>query len=555
MSEKFSAHVVAQHLKEVENVDTIFAISGGHVDLILDGCLDHGIRVIDVRHEQAAAMMAHAWSIYRKQPGVCVVTAGPGFTNVITGIANAAQDNIPVVCISGCGRIRDWSRGALQEMKQADVIKSVVKWSDICMDPTRVSEYLAKAFREAVAGRPGPVFLEIPPDVLDQKIDPVACLWKKSGSTEYRPSANPDLVAKALEMIDKAERPFLIGGSGIYNSDCGEELLKFVEKSGIPFALMNTGRGVIPDDHPLSVWDGGMVAINLGLSQADLVIGLGIRFGWLLNQGQAFPDAKLIKVDIEPTELDRNRACDLGIISDLKPLLELFNQSAKEKQLKEWRKNIADVSAQMLEDEIASWKNPSSPIHPMRMVKKVQEAVGDDALYMIDGGDTVYYGGVGVTAKQSAGVILASGGQFGCLGTGIPFAIGAKAAKPEKTIVVITGDGSTGFNIMEFETAVRRNIPFVCVINNDKAWGMIKHGIEIKYGADRLIASELGMVHYEKIVEALGGYGELVDRDEDIVPAIRRAVESGKPACVNIMTDPTAISLATHQFVGSLKKY
>jgi acetolactate synthase-1/2/3 large subunit len=186
-------------------------------------------------------------------------------------------------------------------------------------------------------------------------------------------------------------------------------------------------------------------------------------------------------------------------------------------------------------------------------VGQVRQAVGDDAIYIIDGGDTSYFGIVGLRAKERASVLHAASGQFGCLGTGIPFAIAAKAALPDKTVVVINGDGSFGFNAMEFCTAVRHNLPFVCVVNNDGAWGMIKHGQELTYGNERVFGSELGPVHYEKLAEALGGYGERVEKDEEIGPAVKRALASGKPACVNVLTDPAVVSPATLQFVEGFK--
>jgi acetolactate synthase-1/2/3 large subunit len=207
----------------------------------------------------------------------------------------------------------------------------------------------------------------------------------------------------------------------------------------------------------------------------------------------------------------------------------------------------------MIQEEINARENASDPIHPNRLVAKVRETVGDDALYIIDGGDTSYFGLTTLRATQRGGVIGSAGGQFGCLGTGVPFAMAAKAARPDKTIVVINGDGSFGLNAMEFDTAVRHDLPFVCVINNDCAWGMIKHGQEICYGDDRVCGSELGAVHYEKMAEGLGGYGELVEKDEDIVPAIQRALESGKPACINVMTDPCVVSPATLQFMEGFK--
>jgi acetolactate synthase-1/2/3 large subunit len=553
MAELFGGHVVAKYLKEVEAVGAVFSLSGGHIDRIYDGFLEYGVRLIDVRHEQAAAMMAHAWSIYDGNPGVCLVTAGPGFTNTLTGIVNAYQENAPVVVISGSSAVRDRGLGALQEINQMDMVKSTVKWHSTCLDVKRIPEYLFTAFRQAVSGRPGPVFLELPPDILNVTVNEEEVVWPKKGSVVARPGPDPALIKPAADLINGAERPFIVAGSGVDLSKCDDALKKFIATAGIPFALLNTGRGALPDEHPLSLWDGGLVGILTAFSQADLVIALGVRFNWVLMFGQAFPQAKLVRVDIDPAEIDRNRAADVGLVGDLGLTLNLLTEAVEKKDHSAWRNSLKEAYLPMIQEEINARENASDPIHPNRLVAKVREAVGDDALYVIDGGDTSYFGLTTLRATQRGAVIGSAGGQFGCLGTGIPFAMAAKAARPDKTVVVINGDGSFGLNAMEFDTAVRHDLPFICVINNDCAWGMIKHGQEICYGEGRVCGSELGAVHYEKMAEALGGYGELVEKDEGIVPAIQRALESGKPACINVMTDPCVVSLATMQFAEGFK--
>ncbi|MBW2651218.1 MAG: thiamine pyrophosphate-binding protein [Deltaproteobacteria bacterium] len=553
MSEIYGGHLVARHLKNVEEIDTIFSLVGGHIDKIYDGCLEHDLKIIDVRHEQAAVMMAQAWAVYTGKPGTCLITAGPGFTNALTGIVNAYMENTPLVLISGTAPVRDWIKGALQDMKQADMIKSVVKWHEICYDVKRIPEYLSTAFRNAVSGRPGPVFLELPPDILNIKIGEDDLPPVKKGGIFYRTRPEPSSVKEAAELINNAERPVIMGGNGICWSDCDADVKEFVEKGDVPFFILNAGRGVIPDDHPLSIWDGGMSAALTAFAMADLVVILGLRMNWLQMYGETFPQAKVVRVDVEASELDRNRASDVGLVGDIGLTLREINPLVEKKDRSGWVKTLKDSYLPMVADEIASREKPSDPIHPARLVEQVRTAVGDDAIYAIDGGDASYFGLVGLRAQEKGFVLPGSGGLFGCLGTGIPFGIGAKVARPDKTVVVITGDGSFGFNAMEFDTAVRHNIPFVCVICNDQAWGMIKHGQELTYGPDRLVGSELGPTNYEKMAEALGGYGELVVKDEEIIPAIKRALESGKPACINVLTDPTVTSPATLLLVDGLK--
>ncbi|MCX5823576.1 MAG: thiamine pyrophosphate-binding protein [Deltaproteobacteria bacterium] len=552
MGEIYGGHLVAKVLKEMEGVTTVFSLAGGHIDRIYDGFYEYGVRIVDVRHEQAAAMMAHAWSIFGDHPGVCLVTAGPGFTNALTGLVNAALDNVPLVLISGTAPVRDWDRGALQEMNQSAMVRSVVKWSGVCYDIKRIPEYIAKAFRHAVAGRPGPVFLEFPPDILNIRVDEALVPPVVKGGRVYRSGADAAAVRKAADLINRAEKPLIVGGSGVGFSPCEAEFAAFVAKTGIPFLLLNNGRGTLPDNHPLSLWDGGQVALLTAMSLADLVVVLGIRYNWLLMFGQTFPQAKVVRVDVDATEIDRNRASDVGLVGDIGLVLGQLNTAVEKRDHGPWLKSLKELYLPGVAGEVAARENPSAPIHPARLVEMVRRTMPEDAIFIVDGGDTCYFGLMGLRAKAKSSVIVGAGGLFGCLGTGVPFALAAKLARPEKTVVLINGDGSFGLNAMEFDTAVRHGIRVVSVICNDQAWGMIRHGQEICYGKERTVGSGLGVVHYEKMVEALGGYGELVTKDEELGPALARALNSGKPACVNVMTDPTVTSMATLLFVDSL---
>jgi len=285
-------HLVAKYIKEVEGVNTVFGLVGGHIGEILDGFLDYGIKLVDVRHEQAAVMMAHAWTIFRSEPGVCLVTAGPGFTNTLTGIANAYFDNAPVVLLSGTAPVKDWDKGAFQDVNQLDMIKSAVKWSGICYDAKRIPEYLSLAFRHAVSGRPGPVFLALPPDVLNVKVNDEEAPLPKRGNRVYKSAPDPADIEMAASMINSSEKPVLMGGSGVGFSDCDGELLDFINRTGMPFMLINHGRGSIPDSHPLSLWQGAQTAMMTAFMQADLIIALGIRFHSALMFGKIFPQVE-----------------------------------------------------------------------------------------------------------------------------------------------------------------------------------------------------------------------------------------------------------------------
>ncbi len=551
MSKIYGGHIVARYLKEVEDIDTIFSLSGGHIDRIYDGAVEYDLRLIDVRHEQAAVMMAHSWSICQQKPGVCLVTAGPGFTNAITGIVNAKLENAPVVILCGTSPRRDWDMGALQDIDQKTMIDSAVKMSITCHDISRIPEYLSMAFRVATSGRPGPVFLELIPDILNISIDEAELSESIPGTTSYQFSPEPPDIKNAAKMINAAKNPFIIGGSGCRG--CEQELDELVTKTGSPFILLNSGRGTIPDSNPLSMWRGGLMSIMVAMSMADLVIVLGTRLDWVLLNGKGFPQAKVVRVDIEPTEINRNRQSDIGLVGDMKPTLKSLNPSIERKDRSAWVQGLQEAYLPMVQEEVDAKNKETDPIHPLHLVHKTAKTIGNDALYYADGGDSCYFGLIGTEASEGASVLGPAGGLFGCLGTGIPFGLGAKAARPDKQVIVFSGDGSFGLNAMEFNTAVRHNLPFICIVINDQSWGMIKHGQALTYGEDRIIGSELGIVHYEKMAESLGGYGELVEKEKDIVPAIKRALESKKPACINVLTDTSVTSPATYSFVESLK--
>jgi acetolactate synthase-1/2/3 large subunit len=552
MGELHGGHVVARYLKEIEGVDTVFSLSGGHIIPIYDGCLDHDIKIIDVRHEQAAAMMAHAWSIYSGSPGVCMVTAGPGFTNSLTGVANAFYEGAPMVVIAGMAALRELDRGALQDMNQVDFVRPITKWAGRCHEVDRIPEYLETAFRFAVSGRPGPTYLELPMDILYPRLEGREIFFPPKRASVKEAVPDQGLLDEAADLINKAERPLLIGGDGVGWSDAGIQLRGLVEKAGLPTLLLNNGRGAIPDEHPLSLWDGGFAGMMAALSMADVVLSVGIRFNWVLNYGDLVANAKVIRVDIDSIEVNKNRAADVALVGDAGAALDALNPKLEEKDRGEWLGTIRGTFAAMAEGERMQRETPSDRIHPFRLMHQLRQATEDDAIFIVDGGDTVYFGLTALRAKEKASVI-ANGLQFGCLGISMPFAMAAKLACPDKQVLAVSGDGSFGLNAMEFDTAVRYGIPVVCVVCNDQAWGSVKHSQELIYDLDRVCGAELGVVHYERMVEALGGCGEFVTRDEEIIPAVERALKSGKPSCVNVLTDPEVTSPSTVFYAENMK--
>ncbi|MBW1710321.1 MAG: thiamine pyrophosphate-binding protein [Deltaproteobacteria bacterium] len=555
MGEVNGGHLVVRALKR-EGVEYIFSLSGGHIDPIYQACLDEGIKVIDTRHEQAAAHMAEAWGRLNRKPGVCVVTAGPGFTDAITGVANAWESRTPMIFISGRSAISQTETLALQELEQIDIIRPFIKWGRVAYETHRLDEFTAIAFRHATTGRPGVSFLEIPMDVMYKTVDEKTAVEPEGYRPRYQPGGAEKGLRAATKLLREAQKPAIIIGSGAYYAHAEEELKAFCELADIPVFNNLMGRGMLRgcDIHNA----GFAMASSETLAACDLIFILGSRLGLFLNYGGSTifsPEAKVIQVDIDGEEIGRNRKIDVGIVGDVKEVLRGLTEIIYEKpyshsgwletvshEVKTARKNMLKNMLTFGEEE---------PIHPARLMGEINAFLDNDAVVVADGGDTSVWTLL-TQEPYEPGHFLVSGG-FGCLGVGIPYGLAAKLRYPDKQVLVTMGDGSAGLNLMEFNTAVRFNLPIVMVISNDCSWGMIRHGQEKIFGSDRVVGCELGEVAYEKVVEALGGYGERVTKAKDIKPALERAFASNKPACLNVFTDP-AVGSPTAELLAELRK-
>lgn len=534
-----------------KKVDTIFTLSGGHITPIYQHLENSPIRIFDTRHEQAAVFMAEAWGRMTRQPAVAMVTAGPGFTNSLSAVANARFANAPLVLISGCVGIDCIEKLDLQDMRQAPVIEPMVKKALVCHKTERIPEFIDLAFRTAGSGRPGPVYLELPVDVLNGQVAPDTA---KRPHTEI--ASRPVDLEKAgavVDMLAQAEKPLIIAGSGAWYSDAGAELLAFVEKTGVPTFTSAAGRGTIPDSHPLCfessipIRPGASLIANMS---ADLVVFLGSRMSLYYIFGDLFPkEAKLIQVDIEPEEIGRNRTVDLAVVSDIRELLKACNRVVDERKLSSslpdrfapWieflRQSDSDGKAQAQPDR----ESEAVPIHPLRLAGEIDKFMDRDGDIVVgDGGDTQIWMGITRTARQAGRYFDA--GLYGCLGVGLPYANAAKLHYPDDRVCLVTGDGSVGFNFMEFETAIRKKLPIVVVISNDLGWGMIRHSQELRIGHAIEDGTYIGRVDYHKLVEDLGGKGMMIDQPGDIAPALEEAFAAETTVCINVMTDPTTIS-------------
>lgn len=546
MGKVHGGRMVVKALQE-EQVSSVFSIGGGHIAHISDALLDSDIGLYDVRHEQAAVMMAEAQARVTGQPGVAVVTAGPGFTNALTGIANASMAGIPLVVISGVVPMGMVGKLDLQEMDQHSVVKPMVKWSRRVENAERIPQVIHEAMTKARSGKPGPVYVEIPTDILGSEVDEGWVDWGKV-VVPKPPAADPESVDEAAAMILAAEKPIMVAGSGVFFARASGQLRKFAELTGVPVFTSSLGKGCLPDTHECCY--GPSLPIRPGaalpaLTQSDCVVLCGTRVSLFYAHGRLFnPGAKIIHVNIDPEETDRNRPADLAIIGDCGRALDQLNKSLEGKADPSawagWRKSLDEAAAGSLEVYKLQSHSDEAPVHPARLMREVDEFLGPEDVLVQDGGDTSVWMNMARTNHRPSGSL--ESGLFGCLGIGLPFALSAKLAEPERRVFAMVGDGAVGFNFLEFHTAVRYNLPVVVIVNNDQAWGMIRHSHELRFGPDRLPSSTLGYVPYHKLVEALGGHGEEVTAPADIKPALQRAADSGKPACVNVLAKQGVVS-------------
>jgi thiamine pyrophosphate-dependent acetolactate synthase large subunit-like protein len=525
------SQILARALRRLE-VDTMFYLMGGPMLAAESACIEDGIRSIDVRHEQAAAMMAHAYGRVLNRVGVCMAASGPATTNLVTGVANAWADCAPLLAIGGSSPVGQLGRGAFQEMDQVGVFKPITKWAERVYDPRRIPELVGVAIREASTGCPGPVYLDLPGDVLYKEVDEAEVAYPDPERTlaRPRPAGDPDLVREAIGLLAKAERPVVITGSGILWSDASDELRRWVELAGIPFYTTPQGRGVVPDDHELSY----PAARSTAFREADLVMVVGTRLNYVI--GHLAPprfsaDAKLVQVDVNPAEIGHNRPADVGIVGDARAVLGQLLAAADgrldPRRYAAWRERLAGVEAAKQEQAERAMSTDQRPIHPLRLCKEVRDFLDRDAILVVDGQEILNFG------RQSIPTFVPghrlNSGPFGTMGVGLPFGIGAKAAKPDTQVLVLHGDGSFGLNAMELDTAVRFKLPVVTVISLNGGWTADPN--RDKPGRD------LGYTAYHKMAEALGCHGEYVEDPAEIRPALERAFRAGIPAVVNVLTD------------------
>lgn len=536
--------LVVRTLKQ-EGVKDMFVLHGGHLDPIFQACLDHDIRLIDTRHEAAAGHAADSYARQTGTFGVAIVTAGPGYTNVITAITQAYLDCSPVVFIAGAAPLRDAEKWPLQGgIDQVAMATPITKWAAQVTRTELIPHLLAHGIRQATTGQPGPVLLEIPIDVLFNPIDESSVSIPASITVNSAPAPSNSQVDQILEMLVAAERPVMVAGGGCLFSRAHEEIRSFAEASGIPVFTNNKARGIIPTDHPLSGHSLTQIAMAkaTGAGSPDVALFLGARFG-MFTGGDRIPpaDCKIIQVDISGTEMGRVRKVDLPVVADCRETLAALNAAAANKKWPDWQEWAGKLHG------LSNWHisayaaaiEKSELLHPYEAVREVMAALDEDAIVCADGGETSQWADL-LSRGRNPGQ-FSGHGYLGCLGIGMPFAVGAQVAHPDRQVVCIVGDGAVGLNIQEFDTMVRHNLPVITVVLNNKAWGMCLHGQQSMFGDNRAVVTVLGDSRYDQVAAGFGCHSEYIESVEEIGPAMRRAIESGRPACLNMVTNIDAV--------------
>ncbi len=525
--------LVAKALKAA-GVECVFTLSGGHVMAIYDGCLDEGIKVVDVRHEQAAVHAADAWArLHPGKVGVAIVTAGPGVTDGVTGVANAWRANSPIVVLGGQAPFNNLRRGGLQEMDHVALMKPITKYADTCFETHRVAEYVELAVRHALAGIPGPSFLEIPMDVLAGPVDEKRAIMPRFRDYRVAHSAPRAAAEEAVTMLAGARRPLVMAGTSLKWSEGGPQLIEFIESTGIPCYTNGMARGLVPMDHPLFFNRTRAAAMR----DADVVVLAGTVLDFRMKFGKAIPEgAKIIQLDLDETLIGQNRPADIGLVGNLGANLVQLLDVLAERDIKfdhgaytATLRQAEDVAEAKLATELTS---DEVPIDPLRLCKEIADFVDDEMIVIGDGGDIVAQTSK-VLRVPKFGAWM-DPGPLGTLGVGMPFALAAQIAHPDRRVLIVYGDGSFGLNGFEFDTALRFGLPIVGIVGNDAAWGQMLRPQSTVYGPDRLVATQLSYTRYDKVVEAMGGHGEYVTTPDQIRPALERAFASGRAACVNV---------------------
>ncbi|MFZ2051153.1 MAG: acetolactate synthase [Solirubrobacteraceae bacterium] len=524
--------LVARRLK-AHGVSKLFTLSGGHLFSIYDGCRTEGIDIVDVRHEQTAAFAAEGWAKVTREIGVCALTAGPGITNGMSAMAGAQANHSPLLVLGGRAPALRWGQGSLQEIDHVPFARPLCKSAATAGSAAEIPELVEQAILTALAPHSGAAFVDFPLDHV----------FTEAPEGEFKAAA-PALsradgaaIERAGALMARAQRPVIMAGADLYWGHGEQALLELAQQLRIPVFLNGLARGCVPADHELFF----SRARSTALQGADVALLIGVPMDFRLAFGAAFgPETEIVAIDCAEPERPHPRPVAAELYGDVSTTLRDLGAAAGGAALasKDWVSQLRDLETERRQAERAELDDDRAPLHPMRLYKELGEVIDRDAIVIGDGGDFVSYAGK-VIDSYTPGCFL-DPGPFGCLGSGPGYALAAKLARPDKQVVLVMGDGAFGFAGMEFDTLARHGVNVLAVMGNNGIWALEKHPMEFLYGYS--VAAELRPgTRYDKVVEALGCHGELVERPADVKPAIARAFESGKPALVNVLTDPDVV--------------
>ena len=538
-------HLVAKALKN-EGVDTIFTLCGGHIIDIYDGCLDEGIRIIDVRHEQTAAHAADGYARQTGKLGCVVTTAGPGCTNAMTGIATAFRSESPVLHIGGQSSLTQHKMGSLQDLPHVEMMTPITKFAAGVMSTERVADMISMAARECFSGAYGPSYLEIPRDVLDKEIPVETATVPKPG--HYRASVksigDPDDIKKLGDILMNSKSPAMLVGSQVFMSRGHQAAIDLARSLNIALYMNGASRGILPpgDPHYFNP------TRSSAFKKADVIVIVGTPFDFRMGYGKRISnDATLIHIDQDYRTVGKNRDITLGLAGDPGAILEavhkvvLSNKKNGSENRKSWLNELRSEEIERTEKLMPMFKSEESPIHPYRLAWEINEFLTEDTIYIGDGGDIVTISAQAVQPRSPGNWM--DPGALGSLGVGTGFAMAAGLANPDKEVVCLYGDGSFGMTVFDMETANRFGAPYIAIVGNNSHMNQIRYGQITKYGEERgNIGNKLGDVPFSGFAEMLGGYGAEIREPQEIQPALQKARESvkstGKSAVINVWVNP-----------------
>jgi acetolactate synthase-1/2/3 large subunit len=527
-----AGRLIARRLK-ASGVDTVFTLSGGHLFSLYDGCRDEGIRLIDTRHEQTATFAAEGWSKVTRLPGVAALTAGPGVTNGMSAMAAAQQNQSPLVVLGGRAPAARWGMGSLQEIDHVPFVAPLARFAATAQSADDAGRLVDEALRAAVGAPSGVGFVDFPMDhAFSMSQDPGS--WDRPGALTAPPpgpTADGDAIDRAAGLLSAARRPVIMAGTNLWWGHAEAALLRLAEERQIPVLMNGMARGTVPADHPMAF----SRVRGKALGEADVALIVGVPMDFRLGFGKVFgQQTQLVVADrVEPAR-EHPRPIAAGLYGDLTSILSALTGTAGTAH-HDWVGELRAAETAARAGEATELGDDRTPLHPMRVYAELAPLLDRDAIVVIDAGDFGSYAGR-VIDSYLPGCWLDSG-PFGCLGSGPGYALAAKLARPDRQVVLLQGDGAFGFSGMEWDTLVRHNVPVVSVIGNNGIWGLEKHPMEALYGYS-VVAELRPGTRYDEVVRALGGHGELVSAPAELRPALQRAFTSGRPAVVNVLTDP-----------------